>query len=303
MDETHCKYVGSFGLVKTCNHRYPIIIPDWHESNASWYQSVESGSILHVCPQALPTFVSHVLPSIKNPFKLLTNNSDKTLPDDYQDECTILLNHPLLIHWYSQNWISNEQKVTRIPIGLDYHSLMPAKKKHIWSPPEIHPWGIKKFPSEQEQFLNYLRSISVPFWQRQIKAYANFHFLMTTRYGKIDRVDAYNTIPKELVSYQINHTNRDECWSSMTKHAFVVSPHGNGLDCHRTWEALSLGCIPIVKTSGLDKLFDDLPVWIVQEWKDVSLENMKAKIEEFKNRTFNYEKLTLAYWKSKIINT
>jgi hypothetical protein len=89
----------------------------------------------------------------------------------------------------------------------------------------------------------------------------------------------------------------------MIKYAFVISPHGNGLDCHRTWEALALGCIPIVKSSGIDRLFDDLPVWIVQTWNEVNLENMKDKIEEFKNKTFNYEKLTLTYWKSKIINT
>ena len=86
----------------------------------------------------------------------------------------------------------------------------------------------------------------------------------------------------------------------MVKHAFVLSPHGNGLDCHRTWEALCLGCIPIIKTSGLDQLFEGLPVWIVQDWTDVTETNMRSKIEEFRNRTFQYEKLTLGYWQSKI---
>jgi hypothetical protein len=33
-------------------------------------------------------------------------------------------------------------------------------------------------------------------------------------------------------------------------YAFVASPYGGGPDCHRTWEALILGCIPIVKSSG-----------------------------------------------------
>ena len=33
--------------------------------------------------------------------------------------------------------------------------------------------------------------------------------------------------------------------------AFVASPSGNGLDCHRTWEALLLRSIPIVKVSVL----------------------------------------------------
>ena len=29
-------------------------------------------------------------------------------------------------------------------------------------------------------------------------------------------------------------------------HRFVLSPPGHGLDCHRTWEAILLGAIPIV---------------------------------------------------------
>jgi hypothetical protein len=82
-----------------------------------------------------------------------------------------------------------------------------------------------------------------------------------------------------------------------------VSPHGNGLDCHRTWEALALGCIPIVKSSGIDPLFDELPVWIVNQWSDVTADAMRTKIEEFRNINFNYDKLTVGYWKSKIVST
>ena len=38
-------------------------------------------------------------------------------------------------------------------------------------------------------------------------------------------------------------------WNKQKDFAFVLCPHGGGLDCHRNWEALCLGCIPIVKTS------------------------------------------------------
>ena len=36
---------------------------------------------------------------------------------------------------------------------------------------------------------------------------------------------------------------------------YAHSPPGHGLDCHRTWEALSLGCIVLVQASPLDGLF------------------------------------------------
>ena len=94
---------------------------------------------------------------------------------------------------------------------------------------------------------------------------------MNTKYG-YDRVDAYNQVPKELVYYEKNHIKRLNTWENQSKYAFVLSPHGNGLDCHRTWEALCLGCIPIVKTSAIDYLYEDLPVLIVKEWFDITKE-------------------------------
>ncbi len=50
----------------------------------------------------------------------------------------------------------------------------------------------------------------------------------------------------------------------------MSSPVGNGRDCHRTWELLFFGVVPIVRTSTLDALYDNLPVIIVSEWSAVS---------------------------------
>ena len=50
-----------------------------------------------------------------------------------------------------------------------------------------------------------------------------------------------------------------------TRYEFVLSPPGVGIDCHRTWEILFFGGIPIVESSSLDSLFDDLPVVIVKD--------------------------------------
>jgi hypothetical protein len=96
--------------------------------------------------------------------------------------------------------------------------------------------------------------------------------------------------------YEPKRVNRKISFENQIKYAFVVSPLGNGLDCHRTWEALCIGCIPIVKTSPLDSLYEDLPVLIVQNWYDISKELLEKTIEEFKNKKFNYDKLLLKYW-------
>jgi hypothetical protein len=86
----------------------------------------------------------------------------------------------------------------------------------------------------------------------------------------------------------------ERCGEKFASWRLVVSPFGNGFDCHRTWEALVLGCIPIVRTSGLDPLYEGLPVLIVDNWSDVS--------KELLERTFQYERLQLAYWMNRIRN-
>ncbi len=90
----------------------------------------------------------------------------------------------------------------------------------------------------------------------------------------------------------IRHTT----WKNQINYSFVLSPHGNGFDCHRTWEAIVLGCIPIVKTSHIDSLYDDLPVLIVNNWNEVTKELLNNTIISFKDKNFNFKKITLQYW-------
>ena len=92
----------------------------------------------------------------------------------------------------------------------------------------------------------------------------------------------------------------------MSRHKFVVSPPGNGLDCHRTWEALYLGSIPIVQNNSLKKHFEDLPIVFVDDWNIITPEFLENEYNnKFENSDIyscyrNYEKLTIGYWKNKI---
>jgi len=49
---------------------------------------------------------------------------------------------------------------------------------------------------------------------------------------------------------------------------FVPSPAGNGIDCHRTWEAMYLGAVPVVLKSEFCG-GDDWPVLVVDNWSDL----------------------------------
>jgi hypothetical protein len=60
-------------------------------------------------------------------------------------------------------------------------------------------------------------------------------------------------------------------------HQFVVAPRGNGWDTHRLWEALYLGCVPIVESGPLDSLYAQLgTVLIVKDWATVTEASLKA---------------------------
>ena len=81
-----------------------------------------------------------------------------------------------------------------------------------------------------------------------------------------------------------------------------MSPEGNGIDCHRTWESMLLGSYPIITSCGIDCLFEDLPIIIVNDWTKVTKKFLEKKYEELSCREYNREKLYADYWLQKILD-
>jgi hypothetical protein len=256
------------------------------------FSALKDGQSIYICSSAVPNFISVILPNIRTRFILVTGDCDESCPNELfrsQEDFIRFIESDKIIHWYSQNCIGSHIKLTQIPIGMDYHTMSVRD----------HEWGSKTSPLDQERILFKIKQSAKPLENRIVKAYANFHFLMNTKYA-YDRIDAINKIPKSCVFYEPTKVRRLNTWKTQSEYAFVISPHGNGLDCHRTWEAIALGSIPIVKTSPLDPLFEGLPVWIVNDWNQINNVSLEEKIEEFKSSTFNLEKMQLSYWLKKI---
>jgi hypothetical protein len=293
MEENNCKYVCSRGILKSCDIHSLLPISDIKKMINYDFFNLTNGSTIYISTSCVKFFINNLLKSFKYKFILVSGDSDCTNPSDIfssNEELKEFIDSEKIIHWFSQNCILPEHpKITQIPIGLDYHTMVKNNTS----------WGESISSKEQENILENIRTNSKPFYERIIKAYSNFHFFMDTKFG-YDRKDAVKFIPENLIYYEPNKITRIETWKNQSEYAFVVSPHGNGLDCHRTWEALCLGCIPIVKTSPLDKLYEELPVLILKDWSELTQELLENTINEFKNRKFNYEKLTLKYWMDKI---
>ena len=50
---------------------------------------------------------------------------------------------------------------------------------------------------------------------------------------------------------------------------YVISPEGNSVDCHRIWESIYLGVIPIVKRHIALESFEDLPILFINNWDEI----------------------------------
>jgi hypothetical protein len=62
-----------------------------------------------------------------------------------------------------------------------------------------------------------------------------------------------------------------EFLTSLSTHPLVISPAGHGVQCHRTWEALYAGAVPVLlsEDSPVDRLYDGLPVALLSSWEDL----------------------------------
>jgi hypothetical protein len=276
-------FVASRSLLGICDHK--ISNPESSSKRIPSTFPTKKGQTVYCHVTALKSFISSYLPKIKFPFVLVSGDSYFTIPDDFVNETQIILNHPLLLCWYCQNCTNPSEKLIQLPLGLDLHTfLSKSTLQYFWNK-TVKP--IESIQTQEQKLFN----ISNTRINKKILCYGNFQFLTTTRHGN-DRTDCINQVSKSLVYYEPTRIPRDQCWNQMSKYKYILSPHGNGLDCHRTWEALALGCIPIMKTSALDPMFEGLPVLIVNKWSDVTQE----LLDNFKP-SGNLNKLRLSYWK------
>ncbi len=95
---------------------------------------------------------------------------------------------------------------------------------------------------------------------------------------------------------------RDAWFEAVQEHHFVACPIGHGYDTHRTWEVLLSGSIPIVESTSMDSMYENLPVLIVHRWSEVTQDLLKNVSHDFRLRDdLNLEKLFFGYWRDLIM--
>ena len=261
-------YISGDAFRKYCDHVFDVKEQNFVPSH------VKTGDLVFVAPrdytqqtyrESIDDFFRNYHPFIKNKYILVTHNSDLNITEGFHD----YLESKTLFIWFAQNVGYNHPKLIPIPIGLE---------NELWSN-------------------NYVKIINncidnKNYKEKKYLLYMNFN--IKTNY-KI-RWPVYNLFKDEDFCFSPQRINNEEYLHDICSAQFLISPHGNGLDCHRTWEALYLGVIPVVKKSTLDPLYKDLPVLIVDEWEEVTREFLEKKYIEMADKAYKLEKLFCNYW-------
>lgn len=289
------RLLSSRGIIENCDihpespqsssvaEEYVRSIPERLDQVAMDRDSVS----IYLCTDSVGFFVNEVLEKIRRPFVLVTGDSDLAVNGSTIQNIETLLSNPYLKTWFAQNLDYKHPKIEPMGIGLDFHS--------AWQNPR-HYSGRQILPAHQEGELRSICRTAKKFCEREPLVVCDW--IGHSTYG--DREEARLGIPENARFVPTRRLPRHELWQEYAKHAFVASPSGVGMDCHRTWEALALGCVPIIKKSPLTPLFDGMPVLIVENWNQLTSEYLQQQQWNFSTQEFDYSKIFLTDWWDRI---
>lgn len=233
---------------------------------------VGNGDIIFVETHLLKAFEDRVLPNISVKFILISHNSDAGVTLQYSN----ILKNKFLTKWFAQNAMINHEKIVAIPIGLE----------NQW----LHKNGlIKNFSSIKFSPPNF----RIPRILESFSIHTNSAIRATAR----------EALKKSGLADQIL-TSSVEYRKLLGRYMFVASPLGNGIDCHRTWEALYAGAIPIVCGESFYAQFEKFPGLVLSSWNDLQAINpisLQASYISCLSKLSNADYLWAKYWRNRLM--
>ena len=223
---------------------------------------------------------SENLKYLKKPIDLITGDGDTMVPSELSPtSVNKILESNKIKNWYTQNLdgSQNHKKLKHYPIGLDLHTI---RDNFFKSSDGILEY-FNKLRNEKELHQNN---------KKVLRIFCDFHHtIYPHKRFPNDRAGIYSLKDKmKFVDFTTNRLSILHTYKKYSDYTFAISGSGNGLDSHRTWELLYLGCIVIMKSSALDKMFESLPVVIIKDWRELNnIENLKKWHDKFKGFTIS----------------
>ena len=230
--------------------------------------TIEDGDTIYIDTHHILLF-KDILNKRKS-LKIITSNSDHCLYDGPTDDPNGIDVQQLTCwdEWYGQN--SYSEKVIPLPIGFEnkrWEATFGPKTKWLIEARN------KKYDPVKTAYLNCNKNTSLAERQLCYDSASQMKFI---------------SIDEPNLSY-VEYLER------IKQHKFVLSPRGNGLDCHRTWEILMMRRVPVIKREGsMERLYKNMPVLFVDNWSDLNSINLDEVYDKFSFDNQDY--LTVDYW-------
>jgi hypothetical protein len=213
----------------------------------------------------LDLFAKHIY-LLNHKIILVSGDGDNPIPSSYSFK-TIhkILKNKNIKKWYIQNYdrsIINE-KMYHYPIGLDLHT---------------GKWLMEMKIKQKIDFYKKIRKQDCSY--NKTKIFCDTHLSKTHH----DREIMYQALKdNKNIDFLDEQLDFKEIIDTYRKYKFVLSPRGNGLDCHRTWECFLCGCIVITTSSSLDNMWieHELPVVILKDWSKLNIDNLVKRLESW----------------------
>lgn len=233
---------------------------------------VKLGDIVFISTGEALEYIKNIHPLIQNKYILIAHNGDASIDIDF----TNLIDENIF-RMYGQYVLPAHPKIVPLPIGLEnlrYHFNGVTRTVDAMRRKAVRPPLIKK----DRIFFNFSTDTN-PKERIPAKEYFEKHPLMET----VNEMLLPPLHLKKLMTYK-----------------FVVSPPGNGIGSSRTWEAMYVRTIPIVKDFVDMKYFATLglPLWIVKEWQeldDLTERHLAEKYDVF-IKDANWKPLYMDFW-------
>jgi hypothetical protein len=205
-------------------------------------------------------FFSKIKPN--SDFIIVTHNSDYHITKNHEK----YLNDNHLIKWFAQNVDFIHPKLISIPIGI-------ANEKWLHGNIKV----LNDTMLEDNEKSNLI--------------YCNFDI----RTNIIERSFCMKSMTENNLKMS-ERTDFKNYLKDLSKSFFVLSPNGNGVDCHKTWESLYLKTIPIVTESININFYKDFPILILKKWEDLDLTYLNKELYYKLWAKFNQDKLLINFF-------
>lgn len=237
---------------------------------------VKNGDVIFLNTGLKNIFFNHYHPMIREPYKLITHNSDYPVGAEdlkYLDE--------KIIHWFSSKLNTPAtNKISCLPYGIENKRYMKNGKVKNFKKVLMET---KKNKKERKVFCSFNPSTN-PNHREQIHK---------------------NAMQRQDIFVVKNFTDNLKYLRELTKYKFNLCPEGNFFESHRIWESLIFGCTPIVEKNTVNENFFNIGIPLVildsfDELTTISYEELEQKNKINEGKSYSVFS-NLDYW-IKIIN-